>query len=408
MAKTKQELIDSICSAIDGMPIMHNPEHVENLGTIAICFGKDIENRIRTVLGRLGEDGLARIAEHCRSRTAEFKNMQERHSRDIRGLKDTLAGNRFVQMLNIYPADIHVVSERPLLFGMTMICPDGPVCFSMASTDQILGFVEDTGNQFRESSLFELPHNSNRCPVCGSTWQVFDDAPVVHCARCNANWVLFTKRHLGCDCVLDPVSIDLRRGAMSKREYLENTGYTVSNKDTLAKIKRAISEIDGDKEVELNVASGKYDGWFMPFKCVDGVIENEPHFDECVDTALRSCNFSHDGYTGKKLDEMMSLLIRVPVNENTGLDDLAETSGSYDQPECDLYAIAMAAGHVFAMDAATLKKSYGSAPNDNFKDLAKLCPWLDGVASVEGRLMDSDGDTLSACQSGKRRKELVN
>ena len=69
--------------------------------------------------------------------------------------------------------------------------------------------------------------------------------------------VLFTRRQFSCDCVFDPVSMDLDRGKEVSERYLSDTGYTVSNKDTLAKIKRAISCIPGDKVVNVVASSGK-------------------------------------------------------------------------------------------------------------------------------------------------------
>jgi hypothetical protein len=290
---------------------------------------------------------------------------------------------------------------------MTVLTPDGTTCLTNITAENIFPMLEELLNSFDHPPYMQ--HNEIRCPVCGSPWQTFKDVPIVHCVRCNSNWVLFTRRQFSCDCVLDPVSMSLDRGKEVSDRYLSDTGYTVSNKDTLAKIKRAISCIPGDKVVNVVASSGKYDGWHISFKCRGGQIEHEPHFDECADTALRACNMANDSYRGRKLDECMTFVIRVPKCPDTCLDDLVETAGSYDQPKCDTYAVSMAAGHVFAMDADGLRKAYGDDGGmDDFKDLSALCPWFEGMAFVEAKLMDSDGETFNVCPSGKRRNEIVN
>jgi len=61
------------------------------------------------------------------------------------------------------------------------------------------------------------------------------------------------------------------------------------------------------------------------------------------------------------------------------------------------------------MDPDGLRKAYGDeGGTDDFKDLSALCPWFEGMASVEARLMDSNGETFNVCSTGKRRNEIVN
>ena len=407
MAKTKQELIDSIRAAIEGADIQFNPEHVATIEHIGTCFGAQFENRIRSLKNRLGTDGIDKIIESCREQSARYREIQDRHRAEIRGLKDRLAANPAMNRLCLYAGDVHVITESPVTFGMTVLTPDGTTCLTGITSENLFPMLEELLDGLDHTPYMQ--RNEIRCPACGSPWQTFKDAPIVHCARCNSNWVLFTRRQISCDCVLDPVSMDLDRGKEISDRYLSDTGYTVSNKDTLAKIKRAISCIPGDKVVNVVASSGKYAGWHISFKCRDGQIEHEPHFDECADTALRACNMANDSYRGRKLDECMTFVIRAPKCPDTCLDDLVETAGSYDQPKCDTYAVSMAAGHVFAMDPDGLKKAYGGDGDmDDFKDLSALCPWFEGMASVEAKLMDSDGETFNVCSTGKRRKELIN
>ena len=407
MAKTKQELIDSISAAIDGADILFNPEHMATIEHIGTCFGEQIENRVRSLKNRLGTDGIDKIIEYCRTQHARYRKIQDRHMAEIKDLKDRLAASSAVNRLCLYVGDIHVITESPVTFGMTVLTPDGTTCLTNITTENIFPMLEELLDSF--DHLPYMQHNEIRCPVCGSPWQTFQDVPIVHCARCNSNWVLFTRRQFSCECVLDPVSMDLDRGKEVSDRYLSDTGYTVSNKDTLAKIKRAISCIPGDKVVNVVASSGKYDGWHISFKCMDGQIEHEPHFDECADTALRACNMANDSYRGRKLDECMTFVIRVPKCPDTCLDDLVETAGSYDQPKCDTYAVSMAAGHVFAMDADGLRKAYGDDGDmDDFKDLSALCPWFEGIASVEDKLKDSDSEMFNVCSTRKCRNEIVN
>jgi len=404
MAKTKQELVESICKAIDDSPCQYNPEHISKLSHVGTCFGDNFVNRIRTLKDRLEKDGIQQILDHCRNRATEYRSMQERHSSDIRNLKDLLTSNSAVNRLCLYIGDIHVIEEKPLVFGMTVLTPDGSTALAGITHDNIFRMLDDLLATY--DHLPYIQHNSIRCPICGSTWQMFGNIPIVNCVRCNANWVLFTRRQFSCDNVLDPVSMDLDRGARVTADYLADTGYTVSNKNTLAKIKRAIGCIQGDKVVNIVSSSGKYDGWHISFKCTDGQIEHEPHFDECADSALRACNFSRDEYVGKKLDESMIIVIRVPCSKEANLDDLVETAGSRNQPKCSTYAIAVAIGRVFAMDADGLRKAYDDGSDvDDFKDLTKLCPWFGGINSmVDASLIDSDGATYRIINPNNKRQ----
>jgi hypothetical protein len=60
MAKTKPELIDSICNAIDGTDILFNPEHIVSIEHVGTCFGTQMENR-SALLRRHGTGGLPRV-----------------------------------------------------------------------------------------------------------------------------------------------------------------------------------------------------------------------------------------------------------------------------------------------------------------------------------------------------------
>ena len=113
MAKTKQELIDSILAAIDGADILFNPVHVATIEHIGTCFGAQLENRIRSLKNRLGTDGIDKIIESCREQSARYRKIQDRHMAEIRDLKDRLAANPAMNRLCLYAGDVHVITESP-------------------------------------------------------------------------------------------------------------------------------------------------------------------------------------------------------------------------------------------------------------------------------------------------------
>ena len=137
MAKTKQELIDSIRAAIDSADILFNPEYMETIEHIGTCFGEQIENRVRSLKNRLGTDGIDKIIEYCRGQHARYQKLQDRHRAEIRDLKDRLAANQAVNRLCLYVGDIHVITESPVTFGMTVLTPDGTTCLTNITAENI-------------------------------------------------------------------------------------------------------------------------------------------------------------------------------------------------------------------------------------------------------------------------------
>lgn len=399
--KTKEELIAGIKTAIDGTPAMYDPSQISTLDHLESVFGSAIRNRIGSMKNRLEKDGIAELIAYCRSKATEYDRLQEKHAADIRNFRNELSNNRILKMMGGYPGDLHVVSENPLMYGMTLVLGDGPVALA--------NFTEDTLNMMLEdiAETCDLPGESGNeipCPVCGSRWQLFDTVPVVHCARCNAHWVLFSRRLLKTERFLDPVRSEMSIGRKMRDEYLADTGYTVSNPDALKKVKRAVAAVPGDKVVTIRGITGKYDGWVMSFRVRDGVIENEPHFDECIDSALVACRYSGDMYRGDRMTEAMMVLIRAPKSPEADLDELCRVCGSMMQAPCNTYGIVFSGGELIAMDREQMAKAYDDDdPSlDDFGDLDTLCPWFNG-----SRKSPLFHDAPDGAPKGKRR-EIVN
>lgn len=402
--KTKEELIDGIIKAIDQLTVVENTTELDSVDLIDSCFNKKISNRIKDVADRIGQDGIETILEHCRAKGAEFKKLQERHSADIRAFKSLFASDPRVTGIPLYPANVHVVTENPLTFGVTMVGYPGEIrmeCVNEAEVKEVLKKFEhmDDGSD----------SNDLKCPACGSTWEMFKDVPVVHCCRCNTHWLLFTRRILKCTPFLDPVSKAKGVGGKIKEEYMNNPSYTVNNKGSIANIKRAIDAIHGDKIVSLVGASGKYAGWQMKFQVINGQIENESHFDECVDQALIECKFKRDVYTGKNYNETMLIVIRSPKCQEADMDDLSMTCGTDEQVVCNTYGIVATGGMLNAMDMNMMEMAYqdDATPGDDFQDLTKLCPWF--VTKPDVHMMDDDLDDPPMDTKPKNeRKQILN
>ena len=143
MAKTKQELIDSIRAAIEGADIQFNPEHMATIEHIGTCFGAQFENRIRSLKNRLGTDGIDKIIEYCRAQHARYREIQDRHRAEIRGLKDRLAANPAMNRLCLYAGDVHVITESPVTFGMTVLTPDGTTCLTNITAENIFPMLAE-------------------------------------------------------------------------------------------------------------------------------------------------------------------------------------------------------------------------------------------------------------------------
>lgn len=393
--KTKEELIAGIIDAIKNAPLLDDPTEIDSTELIDMCFQGNFCNRIKTVIDRISPEGPDKILEYCRSRGAEFHDMQSRHTDDIRQFKNAFVSNKAVNNVPLYPCNVHVTSEQPLRFGIRLSGFDTDMILNGVTVEKLKELLASIPGL--DMVADDYPVNDIRCPVCGSNWQLFGDNPIVHCAKCNSHWVLYTRRLLGCSGFMDPVSLAHGKGHAMQKAYLENTGYELKNPTSIERIKRVIHKIPGDKVVKLVGTTGKYAGWHMTFIVNAGSIANEPHFDECVDQTLVSCNYSGDRYIGNACSECMSIVIRTPKCTDADLEELSAVAGTKYQVPCDTYNISMVAGRLVALDVETLANSYrkDEVPGDHYADLARLCPWFnDDPQAIGGESHETSGITI--------------
>ena len=378
--------------------LQFNPSHVHDIESLAFCLTTDTSGeREPFVEGckRLAADELASLCDIVHGRQSEYDGFQERHLDDIRRLKDEIASLWRAGHNRIRPGNIHVVSEIPLLYRATLVSGNGDVNFTRAGTaEQLLNLIRsdsvgDSG-MYEPTGYTELAEEGTcpTCPVCGSPWQLINFLPVIHCCRCDTDWVHFTRRVLSRSDCLDPGGISSLPG--NTEEYLDGEP-DMSSPGLVDTLLGIIGSVPGSKVVELQYGDGRGVEDSITFQHRDGNCEDSRHFMECLDFALKKAGFSRESY--RECPVTVSVMIYVPDCPDVDLDAFEESIDGGNQLPCTMYAMAAGDGMFRSAGRELVQKMIEGTGMENAVpgNLGDFYPGLSEGIPVAGKQGESGG-----------------
>ena len=381
---------DRILGITRNNPIQFAPHRISDLNGLMYAVTTDSSGeREPFVEGcmKLSEEQMETLYSEVRQRSKEYDDLQGRHRADIRALKDRLSGLWHAGHTMVRPGGIHVVSEDPLLFRATLFNGDEMPVFTQAGTaEQLAETVRtwgDTHEEFGPGITYtELADEGTcpKCPVCGSQWQLLNSTPVLHCCRCDTNWVEFTKKVLGTmDCV-NPGDYTAETMDTVAEEYL-GAKYAPVNPVAVEKVLSILERLDGNKVVTLSYGGpAGVEDHSENFIMSDGEMDLRRHFEECLDFALCKSRMKNDRYTGNnpEKDRTVCIHIHVPDCADVDMDEFCDTINTEDSLPCTYYAILVGAGRISGIPADMLADAIGEELAGVIKprNLAEIFPEL--------------------------------
>ena len=362
---------------------------------------------VKTCLG-LSKEQLVELYDIVHKRAPEYDALQSRHSADIRKLKDELASLWRNGHNKVRPSSIHVVSENPTMYRMTVFNGNENPMFTNPGTAEtmISSFSKDEFASHAENyddGYSELVDDGSNptCPVCGSPWQLIGALPLIHCCRCNSTWAQFSRKVVSTGDITGPAELSVGLPDTIVDNYLTSE-YKASNPKFVDTIIDTIKKVPGKKVVELHYAmqhdSGDIDE--IAFQAYDGTPDEMRHFVECVDTALCKCGLRGDKYDYTRKPNLGSLIVSmyVPDSDDVDLDAFDELLGTHEQPSATHYAFMVMFGMLSAMPTQIgIDADLEDMCNTKLGDISKFAPEITQL---------SDHDIESALQSNETPNAL--
>ena len=363
-SKTKSKQVASVPSMrfaevldiVEHDRLQCNPAHVADIEGLAFAVTTDTSGKRQpfvTACAGFTHESLDTLYSAARKRTAEYESLQERHVRDIRDIKDKLAMLWRNGFTSLRPANIHVVGESPLTVRATLISGDDSIIYTReGSPEQLLntvklglnGQIREYGGDGMYSTLADTG-DEPRCPVCGSPWQLTNGMPVLHCCRCDTDWVFFTRRIIGKSYSPGPVEMCGGLPGEIRDKYASGQPVT-ANPKTVQALLDYVASVPGTKVIDVSYGdpSGSFDQ--ITFIYGHDGPEEPVHLAECVDHALVKCGIRNDTLNRSPRNENMAtaLMIYVPKSDDVDIDSFDELLGTDDELPFTMYGLAVHEG----------------------------------------------------------------
>jgi hypothetical protein len=394
MAKKKQKMepkvepmpYEQVLKVVQYNPLQFNPARVGDINGLMFTVTTDTSGEREPFVQaciELPKDKLDELYDIVHKRAPEYNELQRRHEGDIRKLKDRLA-NLWRNGCNaLRPGGIHVVSENPTMYRLTLFTGEEHPIFAHAATEDVLVNTIRKGefnanDEPYEGSYTELDDDDSAptCPVCGSPWQLIGHLPVMHCCRCDSNWTQFARKVISATDILNPGDLSMDSMGTLVGDYL-TSDYSPSNPKLVGNIVQMVHDVPGKKVVELHFAQNA-DGDNrdeIAFQCYEGVPAEMRHFVECVDVALGKCGVHEDKFRPNNRKDAQNLIvtISVPDSEDVDLDSFDKLLYTDEQPPAKLYSFIVMHGIMMAMP---MEMQHAPLPNMECRDIAELIPSL--------------------------------
>ena len=401
---------DKVLDIVRTNPLQFNPERVGDInGLMFVVTTDDSGEREPFVKACLEMEPaiLNELYDMVHKRVPEYTALQKKHQSEIRQLKDKLACLWSSGYCEVRPGGIHVVSENPTMFRMTVFDGNETTSFTRAGTaDTIVNSIRTdefvTDDEYDDSYTELVDNESNpTCPVCGSPWQLVNTLPLIHCCRCDANWTHFGRKVFSTvDCV-NPADMSVGTMEHEVEAYLASE-YVPSNPKYVEDILRMVKAVPGKKVVEISwSADQKEITEEVAFQAYDGEPSEMRHFIECIDVALYKCGIRRDCYVSSKRCNYTDVVITlyVPDYEDTDLDEFDELLHTDDQPAATMYSFMVMRGIFGAVPEELAKEFFENGPFVNTKvgDISKHVPELSSTEPYLPKYATIDEFQINDC-----------
>lgn len=349
---------DEVLDIVEHDRLQCNPEHVADIEGLAFAVTTDTSGKRQpfvTACTGFTHELMESLYSAARKRATEYEALQERYVRDIRDIKDKLMMLWRDGFTSLRPANIHVVGESPLTVRATLISGDDTIIYTREGyPEQLLNTVKlGLNGRIREyvsdgiySTLVDTG-SEPRCPVCGSPWQLTNVMPVMHCCRCDTDWVFFTRRAIGKNYSPGPVEMCNGLPGKIRDKYASGQPVTANHK-TVQALLEFVDSVPDTKVIEISYgdSSGSFDQ--ITFIYGPDGPEEPVHLAECVDHALTKCGIRNDTFKRSPSNENMFMIIMlyVPKSDDVDIVSFDELLGTDDELPFTMYGLAVNEGKV--------------------------------------------------------------